>query len=264
MRFAGKVAVVTGGASGMGAAVASQLHREGAKVVVADMNEALGQEFVGQLGNGAIFKACDVSREDDVQALMDHAVDVFGSLTLLFNNAGIGGMGSATETPSELWRRVLEVDLFSIFYGCRSAIPHMRAAGGGAIVNNASISGLAGDFGMAPYNAAKGGVVNFTRNLALDYAAEGIRVNAVCPGGIDTPLFAGIKQLPGLVDGFIKAIPMKRLAQPEEVAEVVAFLLSDAASYVAGAIVPVDGAVTAGTGLPSFTEFFANLKEQYN
>lgn len=263
MRFSGKVAVVTGGASGMGAAVASQLHREGAKVVVADMNEALGQELVGKLGDGAVFRICDVSNEDDVQALMDHAVATFGSLNLLFNNAGIGGMGSATETATEMWRRVLEVDLFSVFYGCRAAIPYMRVAGGGAIVNNASISGMAGDFGMAPYNAAKGGVVNLTRNLALDYAAEGIRVNAICPGGIDTPLFSGVKQLPGLLEGFHKAIPMKRLGQPEEIAEVVSFLLSDAASYVAGAIVPVDGAVTAGTGLPSFLDFFDDLKNLY-
>jgi meso-butanediol dehydrogenase/(S,S)-butanediol dehydrogenase/diacetyl reductase len=139
----------------------------------------------------------------------------------------------------------------------------MMRHGGGAIVNNASISGLLGDFGMSSYCAAKGGIINYTRNVALDLAKKGIRVNAVCPGAIETPLFSGIHAVPGLFEGFVRSTPMGRVGSAEEVAEVVAFLLSDAASFMTGAIIPIDGGVTCGTGLPNMNDYMCGLKEQF-
>jgi meso-butanediol dehydrogenase/(S,S)-butanediol dehydrogenase/diacetyl reductase len=262
-RFDGRVALITGGASGMGAAFARIFVEEGGRVLVADLNDELGEEFAGELGEKAVYRRMDVSLESDVSATVEAAIARFGRIDVLFNNAGIGGMGSTSDTSAELWRKVLEVDLFSVFYCSKAVIPHMKAIGGGAIINNASISGLAGDFGMASYNAAKGGIVNFTKNLALDLASQGIRVNAICPGAIDTALFSGVAQVPGLLEAFIGAIPLGRLGAAKEVAEVVAFLASDAASYVTGAVIPVDGGVVAATGLPDLNRFMEGLKAKY-
>lgn len=262
-RFEGRVALITGGASGMGAAFAQIFVDEGGSVAIADLNDELGAQFAEGLGSKAVYLRTDVSIEDDVAATVDAAMGRFDRIDVLFNNAGIGGMGSTSDTSADLWRKVLEVDLFSVFYCSKAVIPHMKAIGGGAIINNASISGLAGDFGMASYNAAKGGIVNYTKNLALDLAGQGIRVNAICPGAIDTALFSGVAQVPGLLDAFINAIPLGRLGAAKEVAEIVAFLASDAASYVTGAAIPVDGGVVAATGLPNLNRFMEGLKAKY-
>ncbi|MGD9660059.1 MAG: SDR family NAD(P)-dependent oxidoreductase [Porticoccaceae bacterium] len=255
-RFQGKVAVVTGGASGMGAAFSRLVVRDAGKVVIADINDQLGADMIAELGgDNAAYIRCDVTDIDQVKALVDGAVERFGSIDILFNNAGIPGIGATPQMEPQAWRQVLEIDLFSVYNTCHFVIPQMQKQGGGVIVNNASISGMRGDFGMGSYNAAKGGVVNYTRSLAMDHAGEGIRINAVCPGGVDTPMFAPLKE-EGTIDKlFISRIPIGRLAQPEEIAEVVGFLASDAASYVTGAIVPVDGGVTAGTGLPNLNVF---------
>jgi len=148
---------------------------------------------------------------------------------------------------------VINVNLNSVFYGCRAAIPHMRAAGGGAIVNTASISGLFGDYGLTAYSAAKGAVVNYTRSLALDHARDNIRVNAVCPGPVETGLTTGVMNLPGVMDGFRSAIPLGRVGRPDEIAAAVAYLASQDASYVTGVNLVIDGGLTIATGQPSYS-----------
>lgn len=255
-RFEGKVAVITGAASGIGAATARLMAGEGAAVVVADVNEAAGQALAGQLGDErAMFHACDVADRGQVEGLIEAAIRRFTRIDILFNNAGIGCFGQTPDLDPETWSRVIAIDLNSVFYACRAAIPHMRRTGGGAIVNTASISGLAGDYAFTAYNAAKGAVINYTRALAIDHAADNIRVNALAPGLIDTPLTAGAKQMSGLYDAWTAAVPMKRPGTPEEMAKVVAFLASDDASYVTGAVMVADGGKTAHTGQPDLRAF---------
>jgi meso-butanediol dehydrogenase/(S,S)-butanediol dehydrogenase/diacetyl reductase len=259
--LSGKVAVITGGASGMGAATARVMVRDGCKVVLGDLNTDALAAICDELGaDKAVGRTCDVADEGEVTALVDTAVKQFGRLDILFNNAGIGGLGSVTDTTSELWRKVIDIDLNAVFYGSRAAVPHMRAGGGGAIINTASVSGMFGDYGMSSYCAAKGGVINLSRNMALDFARDGIRVNCICPGAIDTPLFAGMKAAPSLFDAFVSAVPMKRLGDPNEIAEVVAFLASSAASYITGAVIPIDGGLTSKTGWPDMNDFMEELK----
>ena len=257
-RFVEKVVVITGGASGIGAASARRFHREGARIVVSDLNEAAGRELCAELGQDrAHFYRCDVSVFAEVEKLMAAAVERYGGLDIVFNNAGVGSFARTTELAIEDWQRVIAIDLHGVFYGCKAAIPHLRARRGGVIINTASISGLAGDFGFAAYNAAKGGVINYTRAAAIDHARENIRINAICPGPVATPLVAGIDQIPGLKDRWSDAVPMGRFAQPEEIAAVAAFLASEDASYMTGATLAVDGGLTAHTGQPNLTRIMA-------
>ena len=251
LRFEGKVAVITGGALGIGAATALLLHSEGASVVIADLPGEAGNRLVAKLGERAIFVPTDVSSCEAVDALIKAAVARFGRLDILFNNAGIGSFGATPDLPVEDWRRVIAIDLDAVFYGCKAAIPAMRATGGGVIVNTASASGMAADYHFAAYNAAKAGVINYTRAVAIDHAREGIRCNAVCPGPVETPILSGISAIPEIRAAWNEVVPMGRFARPEEIAEVVAFLASDAASYLTGAAIPVDGGLTAHTGQPN-------------
>lgn len=245
--FKDKVAVVTGGASGIGAATARLLTAEGAQTVICDLNADRGAAIAEELG--AAYYRCDVSDRTAVERAIEAISARFSRIHVLVNNAGIGVDLATTPTlDPDTWERVLAVDLSSVFYTCRVVIPVMQRHGGGAIVNTASVSGLAGDYGFTVYNAAKGGVVNYTRALAIDHAHQNIRVNAVCPGLIDTPLTAGIDDLAGIRSLWLSGIPMGRAGTPEEVAAVIAFLASDAASYVTGCAVVADGGVTAATG----------------
>lgn len=252
-RFENKVAVITGAASGIGAATARLLHKEGALVVLADIGDEGGKSLAASLGPSALPFRCDVSKAADVEALVKAAIDRHGRIDILFNNAGIGSFGTSVELAPADWENVIAVDLHSVFYACHFAIPHMKP--GSAIVNTASISGMGGDYRFAAYNAAKGAVINYTRALAIDHARDGIRVNALCPGLVDTPITAGVSQMPGLRDEWVRRIPMQRAAQPEEMANVVAFLASDAASYVTGHIMVADGGTTAHTGQPEVANF---------
>ena len=257
-RLEDKVAIITGGASGMGAGAARVMVREGCRLMLADLNAPLLEELCAELGaDVAMGHVCDITDAGQIAKLMDSTISRFGRIDILFNNAGIAGMGSVASTEPGDWQRVIDVDLSAVYYVSRTVIPYMLAQGGGAIINNASVSGMFGDYGMASYSAAKGGVINLTRNMALDLAKSGIRVNCICPGAIDTPLFQGIKDLPDLCDGFVQAIPMKRLGMTSEIGEAVAFLASDAASYVTGLIMPVDGGLTCKTGWPNITDYMS-------
>jgi meso-butanediol dehydrogenase/(S,S)-butanediol dehydrogenase/diacetyl reductase len=259
-QFEGRVALVTGGASGIGAATARRFVREGARVMLADLDESLGKEVASELGDHGAFHKVDVSDLDQVEEMVQTTVDQFGRLDVLFNNAGIGAFGETPDLDPDTWHQVIAVDLHSVFYGCRAAIPHLRAAGGGAIVNTASISGIAGDYGFAAYTAAKGAVVNYTRTLAIDHARDNIRVNSVCPGAIDTALSKMLITQPDILKDYQALIPMGRVGQAEEIAGVVAFLASDDASYLTGQNIVVDGGLTCHTGQPNFTNHFRRLQ----
>jgi len=232
--------------------------------MLGDIDAQGGDALANELGENAAFRATDVRDRAQVEALTAEAVDRFGRLDVLFNNAGSGALGQTPDIDPEQWLDLFDLDVHSVFYGCRAAIPQMRKTGGGVIVNTASISGLAADPGLATYNAAKGAVVNYTRSLAVDHARDGIRVNAVCPGPVETPLLLPALGLPGVREEYAKLIPMGRIAEPDEIAGAVLFLASDDASFMTGAMLVIDGGVTAATGQPSFTRIVEGQISQEN
>lgn len=251
-RFDGRVAIVSGAASGIGEATALRLGSEGAMLILADLDAPRLDTVLSALtsqGATAVAMCVDVSNVDQVNDLVAFAVQSFGKLDILINNAGISLFGHVTEITPEQWHRVMAVDVDSVFFGARAAIPHLILTQG-CIVNTCSISGLFGDYGLVAYNTAKGAVANLTRSLALDHAPDGIRVNSVCPGGVATPMTAGILDRFG--EEYERLIPMGRPAEPQEIAAAIAFLASDDASYITGHNLVVDGGVTAATGQPNF------------
>ena len=243
-----RVAIVTGAGSGIGRAIAHGLAAEGARVVVSDLDEAGGAETVAEIekaGGTATFVRADVSKPEECEALAGAAVEAFGALHVAVNNAGIGGPSAPVgEYPVDGWDRVIAINLSGVFYGMRYQIPAMLDAGGGSIVNIASILGQVGFASAGAYVAAKHGVVGLTRTAAIEYASRGVRVNAVGPAFIKTPLIEENMTAEARA-GLVAKHPIGRLGEPEEVAELVVWLASDRASFVTGGYYAVDGGYLA-------------------
>jgi len=242
--FSGKVALVTGGGSGIGESCCKLFAAGGAKVVVADIDEKNGERVASEIGDAAAFVKVDTSDAGQVEAMVKFAVDTFGGLDIAVNNAGIGGpQAPVGEYPLDGWRKVIGINLDGVFYGMRYQIPAMLERGGGSIVNMASILGSVGFATSSAYVAAKHAVVGLTKNAAIEYSAKGIRVNSVGPGFIRTPLVESALD-DATLDMLAGMHPIGRLGQPEEVAALVGFLASDDASFVTGSYHLVDGAYT--------------------
>jgi len=243
-RFQGKVALVTGGASGIGKSTSLRLAREGAAVVIADINADAGQGVVDEItatGGKALFISLNVTSEDAWNAAIAQTVDAFGGLNLLVNNAGIGDARSIEDTPIEVWDKTIAVTQTSVFLGLKASSAALKASGNGSVVNISSIYGLVGGSAAGPaYQAAKGAVRLLTKNAALWWVESGVRVNSVHPGFIDTPILEGAPR-----EALAATVPMKRLGQPEEIASMITYLLSDEASFITGAEFVVDGGFTA-------------------
>jgi NAD(P)-dependent dehydrogenase (short-subunit alcohol dehydrogenase family) len=256
----GKVAVITGAASGMGRATAIRFAGEGAAIVLADLNQEGGEASVRDCkehGGRAVFQKTNVSEETEVKAAVARAVKEFGRLDIIFNNAGLAGaLGSIEETTVEDWDRTQAVLLRGVFLGMKHAIPEMRKAGGGSIISTASIAGLAGGLGPHSYSAAKAGVVNLTRSVALEVAKDKIRVNCICPGGVNTPIFNLMSSDRTLMEQMLaKLHPLRRAGHPEDIAAMALFLASDDAEWITGSAMVVDGGIMAGKDLFADSEF---------
>jgi NAD(P)-dependent dehydrogenase (short-subunit alcohol dehydrogenase family) len=249
----GKRALITGGASGIGRATATLFACEGAAVALADLDQTAGQVVVQAIqdkGGRAIFSYCDVSRADDCQRAVARAVEELGGIDILFNNAGIIRRATVLDTTEQEWERVMAVNVKSIFLMSKYAIPVMEKGGGGAIINTASGWGLVGGANAVSYCASKGAVVNMTRAMAIDHGAQNVRVNCICPGDTDTDMLRDeARQLGVSAATFLAqaaARPLRRIGRPEDIAQAVLYLASDAASFVTGSVLVVDGGGLAG------------------
>ncbi len=242
--LAGRVAIVTGGASGLGRAMVERFVEEGARVVIADVNRDAGDAFARELGDAAVFRQTDVSDADQVQAVVDVAVERFGGLHVMCNNAGIGGSFKRfLDDDFADFDRVMAVNIFGVMIGSQRAARHMAENGGGVIVNTTSIGGINAGSGVMAYRATKAAVIHFTRSIAVELAGRDIRVNCVAPAHIPTAINAAMDQ--SLI---VRAMqPLQRVGSPRDVAEAVLFLASDRAAQITGIVMPVDGGTTAGS-----------------
>ena len=269
-RLEGQVAVITGGASGIGAATAEKLVAHGAKVVLGDIQEDRFASFVESLNGQAMGLRCDVTREEDVKGLVDAAIATHGRIDVMFNNAGIvGAIGPMDTTPTDEWKFTLDILLNGVFYGMKHASGHMKRAGRGSITSMSSTAGVMGGLGPHAYAAAKHAVVGLTKNLAAEACAFGVRVNCLAPGLIATPLAAAATV--GDPDGIEQALPTfaelsplpGRAGMPEDVANAVLWLASDESGYVNGQTIAIDAGLTTGSkpGDPNFAEYQPILRE---
>jgi NAD(P)-dependent dehydrogenase (short-subunit alcohol dehydrogenase family) len=258
--LAGKVAIVTGGANGLGRGTVELFVQEGAKVVIADMDEKRGQEMAAGLGGAVRFKQTDVSKREQVQSLVDYAVAEFGGLHTIVNNAGVSDnyFGRLLDNDFSAFDRVMQVNVMGIMLGTQIAARHMARNGGGSIINTSSISGINAGHGFFIYRASKSGVINFTKSAAIDLGEFLIRVNCICPGNIPTDMGTYAAPAPGMtqadaerVQSAIRAVrmgrqPLKRQASPSDVAQTALFLASDRSRQITGQVIAVDGGATAG------------------
>ena len=249
MRLEGKVAFISGGARGMGAAEARLFAREGARVAIGDILDDLGRQVeaeINETGGEAIYVHLDVTEEDEWQRAVSTTVERFGGLHVLVNNAGVVSWGTLEDTTVAEWDRVMDVNAKGVFLGTRAAVAEMRKGGGGSIINISSISGNIGQDIIQPvYNASKGAVRIFTKSTAVQYAKEGIRVNSVHPGSVDTPMTQGRRSDPEQTEERLSRIPLGRVAEPEEIAYGALFLASDESSFMTGSELIMDGGFTA-------------------
>lgn len=251
MRLDGKVALITGAASGMGNVAAALFAREGARVMLADVADQAAERAlagIARAGGEVAYVHADVSKGEDARGMVEATVERFGRLDVLYNNAGVfpAEDGSVVDTPESVWEFTINVNLKGVFLGCRFGIPAMLDSGGGSIVNVASFVALMG--AAAPqiaYTASKGGVLAMTREIAVEFARRGIRANALCPGPVETPLLAGLLADPKRRDRRLVHIPVGRFGRAEEIANAALFLASDESSYMTGAALVVDGGITA-------------------
>ena len=255
-RFEGRVAIVSGGSKGIGAAITRRLYDEGASVVIAarsigNLEPDLAEKV--NAGGRLAFHPTDVTSSEQIEALVAATVERYGKLDLLVNNVGGGTLQSTPSLSDEQWRSVLNLDLDSVFFAARAAYPHLVATRGN-IVNVASVSGLAGDYGMASYCAAKGGVLNFSRSLAVEFGKDGIRVNCVSPGVTATDQVAAAINMARHL--WVERTPLGRICEPEDIAGAVIFLASDDAGMITGQNITIDGGLTAHTGQPNLLKEF--------
>lgn len=256
-KLEGMVAVITGGASGMGEAAARRFVEEGARVVIGDLQAEKGRAVAASLGDACRFVQTDVTSSEQVRALVLAAAEGFGRLDVMFNNAGIFSReGPITDCPEELFDRIIAVDLKAVWLGMKHALPYLIANGGGSIISTASVAGLMGMAGQGAYGSAKGGVIQLTRVCAVENAGNGVRANCICPGAILTPLISGgttpePEVLERMAANLASAQPLRRAGMPEDIAAAALWLASDDSSFVTGQAIVVDGGWTASARQPA-------------